>query len=72
MENCDDFILYRFDADAADIFSKLLLYDKDKRMVAQPAMSHPYFKSLGPAAVTLMPRKFFHESNQSTCIYVFV
>ena len=38
----------RFDADAADLFGKFLLYDKDKRMVAEPAMLHPYFQSLGP------------------------
>lgn len=47
----------RFDGDAADLFSKLLLYDKDKRMVADPAMSHSYFRSLTRGAVTLLPRK---------------
>ncbi|KAF6029062.1 CDK17 [Bugula neritina] len=45
----------RFDLDAADLFSKLLNYDKEKRMVAQPAMSHPYFKCFGSKAAHLPP-----------------
>ena len=45
----------RFDSDAADLFSKLLHYDKDRRIIAQPAMSHPYFNSLGSQATLLSP-----------------
>ncbi|XP_067932601.1 cyclin-dependent kinase 18-like [Watersipora subatra] len=45
----------RFDTDAADLFSKLLIYNKDKRIVAQPAMLHPYFSSLGSHATLLSP-----------------
>jgi len=48
----------RFDLDAADLFSKLLNYDKEKRMVAQPAMSHPYFKCFGSKAAHLPPGMF--------------
>lgn len=37
----------RFDAQAADLFSKLLLYDTKKRILAEPAQAHAYFRSLG-------------------------
>ena len=48
----------RLDLDAADLFSKLLIYDKDKRLVAEPAMVHPYFSSLGSEISRLNPSKY--------------
>lgn len=53
MQHESSFISDRFDWDAADLFSKLLIYNKNKRIVAQPAMSHTYFRSLGSQVIHL-------------------